>query len=324
MLTEVDIPGKGRGLVAARDIRAGETILVESPILAYVVDETKRLICANCLRVLPNDGGQALPSTSCNACDGQSSFCSEGCYTAACNSGAHSPLLCRTLKALGGVMHTLSPEYRDLARFLAQAYCLKMDEHVASTPVNCSRYAAFMALTPAAPPPGCEEEQAAQILHPLICTAMGGNPGDILETVALLRKDTENTYGVMAPCSSMTTAEGGRQVRANAVYPLAARLNHSCMPNVARFDYVDQPGPDNLRIYMRALDHLPAGTELVQSYFPISTDHATRRERLRSIYGFECDCGRCAHEAQHEEDSEEEEEAPPPPLPKKAEPKLVE
>eukprot|EP00976_Prorocentrum_cordatum_P047760 964616-Prorocentrum_minimum.AAC.3 len=60
---EVDIPGKGRGLVAARDIRAGETVLVENPVLVYVVDEAKRLICANCLRVLPN-GPAYLPDGS--------------------------------------------------------------------------------------------------------------------------------------------------------------------------------------------------------------------------------------------------------------------
>eukprot|EP00959_Pyramimonas_sp_CCMP1952_P475284 9504099-Pyramimonas_sp.AAC.1 len=76
-----------------------------------------------------------------------------------------------------------------------------MDEHMASAPVSCSRYAAFISLAPPAPPPGCEEEQTAQILHPLICTAMGGTPGDIQETVGLLRKDTENTYGIMAPCN---------------------------------------------------------------------------------------------------------------------------
>jgi SET and MYND domain-containing protein len=57
MLAEVDIPGRGRGLIAARDIRAGETVLVDNPILVYVTEEAKRLVCANCLRILSNDGG---------------------------------------------------------------------------------------------------------------------------------------------------------------------------------------------------------------------------------------------------------------------------
>eukprot|EP00976_Prorocentrum_cordatum_P047758 964616-Prorocentrum_minimum.AAC.1 len=132
---------------------------------------------------------------------------------------------------------------------------------------------------------------------------------------AVLRNAATKTRLCLALLSRPTDhfSQGERQVRAQAVYPLAARINHACMPNVARFDYVDQPGPDNLKLHMRTLDHIPAGTELVQSYFPISQHYAARRDRLVSIYGFECACARCVHEAQHqgseeEESSEEEEE----------------
>ena len=47
----------------------------------------------------------------------------------------------------------------------------------------------------------------------------------------------------------MFTFQGDRQVRANAVYPQAARLNHACMPNVARFDYVVRLAATNSLIY---------------------------------------------------------------------------
>jgi hypothetical protein len=52
----------------------------------------------------------------------------------------------------------------------------------------------------------CEEEGAALVLHPLVCAAMGGDPGDLRETVCLLRKDAENTYGIMAPCTGQVRA----------------------------------------------------------------------------------------------------------------------
>jgi hypothetical protein len=72
------------------------------------------------------------------------------------------------------------------------------------------------------------EEAAAAVLHPLVAAALGGVAGDVRHTAALLRKDAENSYGVMAPY----VAGGERSLRANAVYAVAARINHSCAPNV--------------------------------------------------------------------------------------------
>lgn len=46
------------------------------------------------------------------------------------------------------------------------------------------------------------EESAAQLLHPIVCAAMDGAPGDVAESVLLLRKDAENSYGLMAPYSA--------------------------------------------------------------------------------------------------------------------------
>jgi hypothetical protein len=66
------------------------------------------------------------------------------------------------------------------------------------------------------------------VLHPLVAAALDGVAGDVRHTAALLRKDAENSYGVMAPY----VAGGERSLRANAVYAVAARINHSCAPNV--------------------------------------------------------------------------------------------
>eukprot|EP00959_Pyramimonas_sp_CCMP1952_P475285 9504099-Pyramimonas_sp.AAC.2 len=57
---------------------------------------------------------------------------------------------------------------------------------------------------------------------------------------AVLRNAATKTRLCLALLSRPTDhfSQGERQVRAQAVYPLAARINHACMPNVARFDYV--------------------------------------------------------------------------------------
>ncbi|KAK3248384.1 hypothetical protein CYMTET_42145 [Cymbomonas tetramitiformis] len=61
----VEIPGRGRALVAARDIRPGETILNEPPTLIYVTDDSKGSVCAQCLRVL---SGDRISESACCSC----------------------------------------------------------------------------------------------------------------------------------------------------------------------------------------------------------------------------------------------------------------
>ena len=51
-VAEVELPGRGRGLVAARDIRAGETVLSEDPLLLFVQPAFADSVCAQCLRML--------------------------------------------------------------------------------------------------------------------------------------------------------------------------------------------------------------------------------------------------------------------------------
>ena len=51
-VTEVALPGRGIGLVAARDIQAGETVLVDEPLLLFVQPPFAVHACAQCLRML--------------------------------------------------------------------------------------------------------------------------------------------------------------------------------------------------------------------------------------------------------------------------------
>ena len=51
-VAEVALPGRGTGLVAARDIQAGETVLSEAPCLLFVQPGFAASTCAQCLRTL--------------------------------------------------------------------------------------------------------------------------------------------------------------------------------------------------------------------------------------------------------------------------------
>jgi hypothetical protein len=112
-------------------------------------------------------------------------------------------------------------------------------------------------------------------------------------------------------------------VRGYSVLPLLGLMNHSCMPNCIRWDNFDHsplslrlemrtpklsvpslisPEPDINRrvVYFRTLYPLEQGQELFQSYVPLGWDLADRREYLKEMFGFDCDCFRCSTEMKAE------------------------
>ncbi|KAF7109860.1 hypothetical protein CFC21_110054, partial [Triticum aestivum] len=83
-LKVADLPGRGRALLAARDILEGEVLLSESPILLYPSSfASLSSYCSVCFRSLPPP-----PHTPCPSCRA-AAFCSPPCAAA-----SHPRLLC--------------------------------------------------------------------------------------------------------------------------------------------------------------------------------------------------------------------------------------
>jgi len=80
------------------------------------------------------------------------------------------------------------------------------------------------------------------------------------------------------------------------IFPKAARVNHSCVPNVFhRFN------PNIRRITMHAIRDIEPGDEIVTSYIDICRTTAERQIDLRH-WGFECGCEACStDDDEHEE-----------------------
>lgn len=90
-----------------------------------------------------------------------------------------------------------------------------------------------------------------------------------------------------------------RIVRAYGIYPNASFFNHDCLPNAARFDYVDTGNTD---IFVRAIHDVSQGREICLSYFGVKLNYAERQQRLKEGYGFVCDCDRCKIEVNWSDD----------------------
>lgn len=272
-----ELPGRGTCLLAVRDLRPGETVLVEPPVLLYAHPDYDAAVCARCLRALHTVDAATTPP--CGGC--RARFCGGPCAAlAASPGGGHTAAACRGLALLRAL--PLGADDLHLARFLLHAYSAGLQHQLLRLAPGAGVSAAHSRLAAAA--------------APSLAAALGYAVPEA-EAAQLLAREAANGFCVMAPDGGPTGDGMARRVRGTGLYLLASRLNHGCFPNVARFDAFDAPGEGGWCLQIRAMDPIPAGSELLLSYFPISLPLAQRQARLRADYGFECACARCSLEA---------------------------
>lgn len=78
---------------------------------------------------------------------------------------------------------------------------------------------------------------------------------------------------------------------AHCLFIQASYMNHSCVQNTFRSFIGDM-------IFIRAINDMPANTELTTSYWPATTDEPERRSTLRKHWDFDCECPLCSAERQ--------------------------
>ncbi|KAM6589751.1 hypothetical protein CsatA_012356 [Cannabis sativa] len=312
-LKVVEIPGRGRSLVASQPLKGGQIVLKDSPIILYSalpLIPASSSYCGHCFRTLPLP---PQPIPSCPNCNSER-FCNHNCLSAASTS-THTPWLCQSLLRLRHHHHSssLSLEHQLQARFLLAAHNLAN--------LSSPHFQTLLSLQGQSDDP--ESAAAAQFILSLIssvCPPPSTGWFSLELSAALLAKDKLNGFGLMEPFSESAQ----RSVRAYGIYPKASLFNHDCLPNACRFDYVDSASPfdnnsNNTDIIVRMIHDVPQGREVCLSYFPVNENFPSRQKRLREDYGFGCDCDRCRVEAQwsdhegeeeqgHGEEEEEEEE----------------
>jgi len=283
------IPNKGRGLIATQDLKAGQIILAESPLLLYsaspLFSHAPSPYCHNCFRTLPPS--QTFPCPSCS----NYLFCSQKCLSIALNS-SHSSWSCQTLSHLQNPTSPLSEKPCELqvqARLIVAAYNLAIH-----TP---SKLQTLLSLHGSTNDHDSIVDNA-KFLHALISPFCPPHMNFSAELAAkVIAKERLNSFCLMEPYSQKGPQ---RSIKAYGIYQKATFFNHACIPNACRFDYVEsgQPGDEhNTDIVIRLIKDVAVGSEICISYFRINKDYSTRKKILMEDYGFVCECDRCKIEA---------------------------
>lgn len=103
---------------------------------------------------------------------------------------------------------------------------------------------------------------------------------DEREIVEMTARFDSNNFGIV---DELLFLQG------TGVYPAGAMLNHSCHPNCAiRYQPIT-----HTQIICCIVDQVQAGDELCHPYIDFAMTSLSRREKLQSTYGFDCQCPRC-------------------------------
>jgi SET domain len=156
--------------------------------------------------------------------------------------------------------------------------------------------------------------ESTQALHSHLCSII---PPNLIPmhfspetTAALTFKEKVNSFCLMNPISSKNGDVDVTGVRAFGIYLSASLFNHDCLPNVCRFDYIDDPNRENNTDFMfRALHDIAEGSEVCISYICVTRGYRERQKMLMQDYGFKCECDRCKIESQWKENQGDEEDA---------------
>ena len=333
----------GWGLVAARDLMAGEVVIEERPLVAVPDAGMRQRVCADCLRL----DGAVVPCAGW--CGGQAAVCEGFPQCAKSHGGSRHADVCwafglvdaglypEAFELLGLVVHAalleggapfdalwgmstggsvLSPDEEHACAIVSSALSSSShpDEIVRRLALLRSRVTELLSRAEAAAPSG---SSSAPSTYPSLSILSGSGAEAGIDPVwgALVRgvclRDKTNDFALGCPVQPGEDPEV-RVMRASAVLPLISRTNHSCIPNVVRFDRFDAEAcPQDSTSQLIAMVDIAQGMELTLSYLPLNNSALQGghgRKRLSEEYGFLCACAKCRLEERTGEDEEEEQE----------------
>ena len=201
---------------------------------------------------------------------------------------------------MSGALHSLPPERSRQARTAAATQPQQTEVPFAIIPIGGKglgaiatrdillgdRLLAESALVVHEPSPGTSAEDAMQTL----------SEAERARFFALAQNtrfgETKTVFGIFGtnamPCHPFDHGY-------KAIFPVAARFNHSCDPN-AIFKFNSALGA----ITIHACKHIAAGSEICVCYGFASgygsgcLTRAQRRPHLKSLFGFDCTCAKCS------------------------------
>ncbi|XP_020209505.1 histone-lysine N-methyltransferase ASHR1, partial [Cajanus cajan] len=265
---------KGRSLVATRDFYPGEVIISQEPYVSVPnnssVSAQKR--CDGCYATT-----NAL--SRCSRCQ-VARYCGTACQR---SEWKLHRLECEALSRLDkDKRKSVTPSIRLMVRLYLRRK-LQNEKIILSTVMD--NYHLVEALV--SHMSDITEEQL------VLYAQMANLVNSILQWPEINIKEIAENFSKFA-CNVHTICDSELRPVGTGLYPVISIINHSCLPNsVLVFE-----GRSAL---VRAMQHIPTGTEVLISYIETAGSTMTRQKALKEQYLFTCTCPRCSKAGQYDD-----------------------
>lgn len=266
-LTISTLPEKGRCLFTTRDFSPGEVIISENPYVS-VPNKNKESPQSKC--------EWCFSSTNlkkCSACH-VVWYCSSRCQKS--DWKLHSAE-CRALSKVDKErVKSLTPSLRLMVKLCIRRK-LEIEKIIPTSATESYKYVEALVSHMS----DIDEKQL------LLYAQMANLVNLILQwpNSQISIKEIAESFSKLA-CNAHTICDGELRPLGTGLYPVISIINHSCFPNsVLVFE-------ERLAA-VRAMQHIPKGTEVLISYVDIAGSTISRQKTLKDQYYFSCACSRC-------------------------------
>ncbi|WJX38612.1 Histone-lysine N-methyltransferase ashr1 [Trifolium repens] len=261
------VQGKGRSLFTTRDFYPGEVIISQEP---YVSVPTHKR-CDGCFTT--------TNLSKCSRCQFVW-YCGTPCQK---SEWKLHRLECEALSRLDSLKRkSITPSIRLMLKLYIRRKL--QDEKIIPT-TAMDNYKLVEALV--AHMSDIKEEQL------VLYAQMANLVHLILQWPEINIKEIAEIFSKFA-CNAHTICDSELRPLGTGLYPVVSIINHSCLPNsVLVFE--------GKVASVRALQHVPKGTEVLISYIETAGSTVTRQKALKEQYLFTCVCPRCSKVGQYED-----------------------
>ncbi|XP_010664254.1 histone-lysine N-methyltransferase ASHR1 isoform X7 [Vitis vinifera] len=270
-LTVSTTPEKGRCLLSIKDFSPGEVIISQEPYVSVPNNSAVHSRCEGCFR--------SSNLKKCSACH-VVWYCGSTCQK---SDWKLHRLECNALSRLEKERQkSLTPSIRLMVKLYMRR---KLQSEKIMPTTARDNYNLVEALVSHIT--DIDEKQL------VLYAQMANLVNLILQWPDINVKEIAENFSKLA-CNAHTICDGELRPLGTGLYPVISIINHSCLPNsVLVFE-------ERLAV-VRAVQHIPKGTEVLISYIETAGSTITRQKALKEQYLFTCTCPRCRRMGQYDD-----------------------
>ncbi|KAJ8501249.1 hypothetical protein OPV22_011801 [Ensete ventricosum] len=268
-LAVASIPGKGRGLITTRDFAPGDVIIFQEPYASTPNKTSSGSTCDGCFA--------SNNLKKCSACQ-VAWYCGTACQKSEWKIHQSE---CRALAALSEDRKKM---LTSTIRLMVRLILRKQLQSEQVIPTNAMDNYDLVATLES----HISEIDEKQLV---LYAQMANLVSLVLPSLEIDLKETTHNFSKLS-CNAHTICDGELRPLGTGLYPVISIINHSCVPNsVLVFE--------NRVAFVRAMEPIAKGTEILISYIETAATIETRQKDLKQ-YFFICTCSRCTKNSYEE------------------------